>query len=150
MLEGGIIAKLLDEKWNTFAKMIFFKRLGKALIQLICISVAIYARPQKDGSLNAGIEEGTNVTSGDITRYCFEIAALLGSIEFLFIQQGEEIKNSGMRSFCKNLFGNAPKITCFVANIMFLMCIPVRFAQLLDTEETLITDEEADFSGCWK
>ena len=47
-------------------------------------------------------------------------------------------------------FGNAPKITCFVANIMFLMCIPLRFAQLLDTEETLITDEEADFSGCWK
>ena len=106
--------------------MIFFKRLGKALIQLICISVAIYARPQKDGSLNAGIEEGTNVTSGDITRYrskrafkflkssvkyalhlyfryCFEIAALLGSIEFLFIQQGEEIKNSGINSFCKNL-----------------------------------------------
>ena len=98
------------------------------MIQLICISIAIYARPGKDASLNNGIREGTSVDSQDITRfvsfqfsrinkinqhlfyknffyfrYCFEIATLFGAIEFLFIQQGEEIKNSGMKSFLKNL-----------------------------------------------
>ena len=36
-------------------------------------------------------------------RYCFEIATLLSALEFLLLQQGEEIKNSGMKSFLKNL-----------------------------------------------
>ena len=31
------------------------------------------------------------------------MATLLSATEFLFIQQGEEIKNSGMASFVKNL-----------------------------------------------
>ena len=122
--------------------MFFFKRLGKVLIQLICISVAIYARPEKGVSLNNGLRPDTSPDSVDITRYlityvltfllhlqllswyrinhnelylirvyqssdnfryCFEIASLLGAIEFLIIQQGEEIKNSGMKSFLKNL-----------------------------------------------
>jgi len=36
-------------------------------------------------------------------RYCFGIAAILGTLEYVFVQQGEEIKNSGVRSFFKNL-----------------------------------------------
>ena len=48
--------------------MSFFKRLAKVLVQLICISVAIYARPDKDSSLNNGIKEETSVDSADITR----------------------------------------------------------------------------------
>ena len=39
------------------------------MIQLICISIAIYARPGKDASLNNGIREGTSVDSQDITRF---------------------------------------------------------------------------------
>ena len=39
MLEGGIIAKLLEEKWTTFANMIFLKRLSIHLIHLLCISI---------------------------------------------------------------------------------------------------------------
>ena len=49
-------------------QMFFFKRLAKVLVQLICISVAIYARPDKDSSLNNGIKEDTTVDSADITR----------------------------------------------------------------------------------
>ena len=47
MLEGGIIAKLLEEKWTTFASMFFIKRLVITIIHLICISIAIYFRPDK-------------------------------------------------------------------------------------------------------
>jgi len=36
-------------------------------------------------------------------RYCFEIATVLGGISFIFIEQGEEIKNSGIGSFWRNL-----------------------------------------------
>ena len=31
-----------------------------------------------------------------------------------------------------------------------LMCIPLRFAQLLDTEDALIDDDDDPYSGCWK
>ena len=37
------------------------------------------------------------------SRYCFEISTILGCLAFLVIQQGEEIKNSGMQSFYRNL-----------------------------------------------
>ena len=47
MLEGGIIAKLLEEKWTTFASMFFIKRLVITIIHLICIRIAIYFRPDK-------------------------------------------------------------------------------------------------------
>ena len=67
MLEGGIIAKLLEEKWKTFAQVrinvilfsiplsfffvfilslqgIFFKRMFVTLLHLLAMSVAIYSR----------------------------------------------------------------------------------------------------------
>ena len=67
MLEGGIIAKLLEEKWKTFAQVpisilflliltlycltqphqgIFFKRMFVTLLHLLAMSVAIYSRCQ--------------------------------------------------------------------------------------------------------
>ena len=37
----------------------------------------------------------------------------------------------------------------FIANILFLFCVPLRFAQLLDTDDVLVTDEEDPYLGCW-
>ena len=88
MLEGGIIAKLLEEKWTTFAQMIFLKRLIICIIHLISISIAIYTRPGKSTSLLNGIRDG-EINSGDVTRYCFEVATILGCLAYLIIQQGE-------------------------------------------------------------
>ena len=71
MLEGGIIAKLLEEKWKTFAQVrinvilfsiplsfffvfilslqgIFFKRMFVTLLHLLAMSVAIYSRCLND------------------------------------------------------------------------------------------------------
>ena len=74
MLEGGIIAKLLEEKWKTFAQVrinvilfsinlrkvefffvfilslqgIFFKRMFVTLLHLLAMSVAIYSRCSND------------------------------------------------------------------------------------------------------
>ena len=43
MLEGGIIAKLLDEKWKTFAQMLFYKKMLFHVIHLLCISLIVYS-----------------------------------------------------------------------------------------------------------
>ena len=136
MLEGGIIAKLLEEKWTTFAKLHFIKRLAKLCIQLFCISFAIYTRPSKDESMLTGIKKDTpQIDNANITRYCFEIATLLACLEFLIVQQGEEIKNSGIRSFCRNLKGNAAKLIAVVANFLILLAVPMRFMQFYPEEE---------------
>ena len=104
MLEGGIIAKLLEEKWTTFAQGLFIKKLATCIIHLLCLTVAIYQRPETEESLLMGIKPGTgDPDKTAITRYCFEIATLLGTLEYTVIQQGEEIKNAGISSFYKNL-----------------------------------------------
>ena len=102
MLEGGIIAKLLEEKWNTFAQLIFMKRLLICALHLISISIAIYTRPDMETSMLNGITSG-EITTSDVTRYCFEAACILGCLAYLIIQQGEELKNSGINSFYRNM-----------------------------------------------
>ena len=74
MLEGGIIAKLLDEKWSTYAKAFFFKRLIVLILHLLTVSMAVYQRPTKEHSLLRGLKAGAgDITASDISRYCFEV-----------------------------------------------------------------------------
>ena len=62
-------------------------------------------------------------------RYCFEIGTLLSTFAFIFFQLGEEIKNAGPKSFWRNLKASPPKILFVVANIMIMLCIPIRVIQ---------------------
>ena len=68
MLEGGIIAKLLEEKWKTFAQMIFYKKIFFQIIHLLCISFAVYSRPPFDQPLMRGIQANTEIKEQDIVR----------------------------------------------------------------------------------
>lgn len=68
MLEGGIIAKLLEEKWKTFAQMIFYKKIFFQIIHLLCISFAVYSRPPFDEPLMRGIQADTEILEKDIVR----------------------------------------------------------------------------------
>ena len=68
MLEGGIIAKLLDEKWRTFAMMMFYKKMLFQIIHLLCISFAIYSRPEFDQPLMRGLQPETQIEDEDIVR----------------------------------------------------------------------------------
>lgn len=45
MLDGGIIQRLLEEKWKTFAQNQFLKRLLILMVHLLCLSVSVYMRP---------------------------------------------------------------------------------------------------------
>jgi len=84
LLEGGIIAKLLDEKWSTYAQGMFMKRLGILILHLLTLSMAVYQRPMSDQSLLRGLKPGSeSITAEDISRYCFEVATLLGCAAFI-------------------------------------------------------------------
>ena len=83
------------------------------------------------------------------------MATLLGTIEYFFLQQGEEIKNAGIDSFYRNLVrkntsfshkksffkkksfkqkGTPAKLIYTVSNLLIMAAIPFRFLQLLDGE----------------
>ena len=131
MLEGGIIAKLLEEKWTTFAMMMFYKKFAKLTLHLICLSVALYERPRIGRSLVIGMKGGDEeVSKDDITRYIFELASLLGTFEFFLVQNGEELKNAGVGSYFKSLRVAPPKMLYTLANLTLLLSIPFRLLQL--------------------
>lgn len=76
MLEGGIIAKLLDEKWKTFASVMFLKKMIFQILHLICMSLAIYMRPNFEDPLMRGLQPGTNMEDYDPVRYSIKIQFL--------------------------------------------------------------------------
>ena len=144
MLEGGIIAKLLDEKWSTYAQGMFMKRLMILILHLLTLSMAVYQRPSTDFSLLRGLKPGTeSITAEDISRYCFEIATLLGCVAFIVFQLVAEIKNAGFACFWRNMKSAPPKMLFVISTFLILACIPCRFLQLGGDESTYRTIEEA-------
>lgn len=98
MLDGGIIQKLLEEKWKTFAQQQFMKRMIIAFLHLFVMSIAIYLRPTDRTRSLMEVHDAK-----DIIRMIFEALTVLGCLSYVFIQQGEEIKNMGLSSFLKQL-----------------------------------------------
>ena len=144
MLEGGIIAKLLDEKWSTYAQGMFMKRLGILILHLLTLSMAVYQRPMSDQSLLRGLKPGSeSITAEDISRYCFEVATLLGCAAFIVIQLGGEIRNAGFDCFWRNLKSAPPKMLFVICTFLILFCIPCRILQFSEDEEKYRTVEEA-------
>lgn len=98
MLDGGIIQRLLEEKWKTFAQRQFMKRMIIAFLHLFVMSVSVYLRPQ---DRKRSLLEWNDAK--DVIRTIFEAFTVLGCLSFVFIQQGEEIKNQGLGVFLKQL-----------------------------------------------
>jgi transient receptor potential cation channel subfamily V protein 6 len=133
MLDGGIIQRLLEEKWKTFAQRQFFKRITIALIHLIAMSVSVYLRPKdRDHSLTKWED------AQDVVRMLFEFGTVCGCLSFVVVQQGEEIKNQGLLSFLKGLPKAPPKALFLIANLLILSCIPFRLSGDVQTEESLL------------
>lgn len=111
MLDGGIIQRLLEEKWKTFAQNQFLKRLLILVVHLFCLSTSVYLRPahgddddDEDADTNDSVtptEEEYDVQT--IARYCAELCTISGVLSFLIFQQGDEIKNQGLSAFLKQL-----------------------------------------------
>lgn len=129
MLDGGIIQKLLEEKWKTFARVStyvisitiiiyqrkwlnyivfnfrlkkqFMKRLVILSIHLIMLSISIYLRPVDQDKPLLGEAEDWQ----DVARYCFEGGTVVGVLSYLIVQQGGEILNQGLVGFLKQTVG---------------------------------------------
>ena len=154
MLDGGIIERLLEEKWKTFAQQQFLKRLLILFIHLFFMSISVYTRPSRkkedsdsgsaDGSGESGLvsealtmnDEGLDVQT--IVRYICECATIAGVISFVVFQQGDELRNQGLNSFLKQLKQAPPKAIFLVSNLLILSCIPCRLLGNIEMEEKLL------------
>lgn len=135
MLDGGIIQRLLEEKWKTFAQNQFLKRLLIHVLHLLCLSVSIYMRPSK---ANLAAKETDELDGQTITRYLAETATILGVLSYVILQQGDEVKNQGLSAFLKGLGKDPAKAIFLVSNFLLLACIPCRMIGNWTLEEKLL------------
>lgn len=157
MLDGGIIERLLEEKWKTFAQQQFLKRLLILFIHLFFMSISVYTRPSRvkikeniddnggDGSGSESelvsealtmSEEGLDVQT--IIRYICECATIAGVVSFVVFQQGDELKNQGLKAFLKQLKQAPAKAIFLVSNLLILSVIPCRILGNVEMEEKLL------------
>lgn len=141
MLDGGIIQKLLEEKWDTFAQRQFNKRLLILFVHLFFLSCSVSLRSSRDPNDDSSPEHEKSFSEmswTDLSRYFFECVTILGVLSFLIFQQGDELKNQGLRAFLKSLKTAPPKAVFLVSNFLILACIPCRFMGDIDLEEALL------------
>ncbi|XP_044006234.1 uncharacterized protein LOC122851212 [Aphidius gifuensis] len=123
MLDGGIIQRLLEEKWKTFARLQFLKRLIILVFHLTTLSLAVYLRPADiDADLMIWTNEFTNMA-----RVIAEFSTVIGVLSYILIQLGGEVVNIGLLSFLKQLTHEPAKFIFLISNFLILACIPCRY-----------------------
>ncbi|XP_070558282.1 transient receptor potential cation channel subfamily V member 6-like isoform X2 [Ptychodera flava] len=127
MVEGGVIYLLLQEKWQVFAKRQFITRFILAFLHLIALSVAVYLRP--DGDLLGGTD------TRDIVRYVAEVILLIDCAIYIFFE-GFNIKAIRLK-YIKSLIYVPAKTLFLLSCILFILCLPCRFASFRTLEDSL-------------
>ncbi|XP_048506571.1 uncharacterized protein LOC105692131 isoform X3 [Athalia rosae] len=134
MLDGGIIQRLLEEKWKTFARLQFLKRLVILVFHLVSLSLAVYLRPgDADSELLAWPEDPT-----DVARTIAEAMTVLGVLSYILIQLGGEVVNIGLLSFLRQLSHEPAKFIFLASNLLILACIPYRLAENRHAEDAIL------------
>ncbi|XP_011167034.1 uncharacterized protein LOC105200930 [Solenopsis invicta] len=134
MLDGGIIQRLLEEKWKTFARLQFLKRLIILVFHLASLSLAVYFRPaDMEAVLLQWPEEIT-----DAVRTVAECITVLGVLNYILVQLGGEMINIGPLSFLKQLSHEPAKLIFVISNLLILACIPCRIAGDRHAEDAIL------------
>lgn len=118
------------------------------------MSISVYTRPRRvssddddddDVSGNSDSElvsEALTMEAGldwqTVLRYICECATIVGVVSFVVFQQGDELKNQGLKAFVKQLKQAPAKAIFLVSNLLILSCIPCRIMQNVEMEEKLL------------
>ncbi|CAG5055181.1 unnamed protein product [Parnassius apollo] len=138
MIDGGIIQRLLEEKWKTFARTKFLKRLMIFMLHLLLLSISVYLRhssAEADANPDWGLEV-TDARSG--IRLASELGTILSTLCYIILQQGDEIKNQGVAAYFKQLIHEPAKFIFLASNLLLLACIPARLSRQTMIEEAIL------------
>ncbi|XP_038069043.1 transient receptor potential cation channel subfamily V member 6-like [Patiria miniata] len=129
MLEGQIIQKLLEEKWNRYAKKILLLRFAWTVFHLMLISAAVFFRPSED------LMTVTDATS--YVRFSAEVLVLVSCAVKFFIGFYELRAQHGIiiRSFIEL----PEKCLSLVSVCLLYACVPLRLLKQRGAEDILLT-----------
>ncbi|XP_076629860.1 transient receptor potential cation channel subfamily V iav [Colletes latitarsis] len=134
MLDGGIIQRLLEEKWKTFARLQFLKRLIILAFHLTSLSLAVYMRP---ANMNTVLLKWPEEIT-EAVRTISECITVIGVLGYILVQLGGEIINIGLLSFLKQLSHEPAKLIFLISNLLILACIPCRLAGNRHMEDAIL------------
>ncbi|XP_050356395.1 uncharacterized protein LOC126777391 [Nymphalis io] len=138
MLDGGIIQRLLEEKWKTFARTKFLKRLLILMLHLLLLSISVYLR---HSSLEADAHPDWGLEANDARsgiRLATELGTIISTLCYIILQQGDEIKNQGLIAYFKQLIHEPAKFIFLASNLLLLACIPARLSRRTTLEEAIL------------
>jgi hypothetical protein len=101
MLEIGVIDRLLNDKWSTYAQKRLIQRMIVSCIHLLCLTIAVYTRAADANHLFVWPGDTSNPANTWV-RYIAEICVIIGCLANLF-QAGQEIYAQGILYYIKNL-----------------------------------------------
>ncbi|XP_022081163.1 transient receptor potential cation channel subfamily V member 6-like [Acanthaster planci] len=127
MLEGHIIQKLLEEKWNRYAKKILLVRFAWTIFHLSLISAAVYFRPSGD------LMTVTDATS--YVRFTAEVLVLVSCAVKFFIGFYELRTQHG--TVIKSFIELPEKCLSLVSVCLLYACVPLRLLRQRQAEDAL-------------
>lgn len=128
MLQGGVVTSLLDKKWQVFARTKFLRLFVYHIIHILCLSCAVYLRPNDITTLITGTD------ASSIARYVFEILTVLGCIMALFYAC-REVWIETFKGFWQNIKSIPSRLLYDFGCILVILCIPMRIAKLVNVED---------------
>ena len=128
MVSNHVIHQLLEEKWKKFGRFKFIRLLAAFMVHVICLSVAVYLRPDQATDLRYG------TSANDIARYVFECLVVLICF-FVLVFAIKEIWLEGISGYWQNLISIPSRIAYVISVILLLLCVIMRFLELYNVEE---------------
>jgi len=131
MLSDGVVHHLLQCKWEKFARKKFLRLLLSFILHVLCLSVAVYLRPDDPRDLHYGS------TPTDYARFVFEATTVAICVLVLFFI-GREVFLEGFTGFYQNVSSIPARITYVFGCLLVITCVPFRFTDLTLTEDWLL------------
>ena len=128
MVSNQVVDHLLDEKWRIFGYWKFIRLLVAFIIHIVCLTVAVYLRPDQLADLRYGTSDM------DIARYAFESLVVLISLIVLGLA-AREIYLESLSGYWQNLVSIPSRAIYVIGIVLLLLCIPMRFLELYNIEE---------------
>ncbi|XP_031553642.1 transient receptor potential cation channel subfamily V member 6-like isoform X2 [Actinia tenebrosa] len=132
LLDTGIMFRLLEEKWEAFAKRSFYTRMMFAVLYLIAFSLSIYLRPRN-------LKMKILPYNLDKLRLAMEAVTVVGAIIFI----GFEIKHAvitqlGFNAHFRSLRDAPGKCLFLVSCVLIVIACPLRYLDQLVIETHLM------------
>ncbi|CAI4229605.1 unnamed protein product [Auanema sp. JU1783] len=132
MIGSEVLDRLLQDKWQAFARRALYMRMVICISHLILIALSAGLRPTETDRLFF-----QNPRYDDYIRLVTESLTYVLTIYFYW-QQALEVKAQGVVSYWRNMMTTPAKGIYLISNLMILLCLPLRIAQLYEVEEALL------------